>query len=227
MTNSGKFCESCGTALPDGSRFCDTCGQPVDDGGGATPPPAPATPTPSAAACPSCGQGDQVVAASAYDPKSDPKVAGDDDRADAEMVALFLQKPDAPAAGGVRGWALAAFVPTVLFFIYWFAPIQRGFKFFLLGWTIAFWTSVLVPPLREMQLYAFLGLFHLLSYWIALFVGRNRHKVNLLTKQIPEYNTKLAHWEHLRYCQRCQRAWLDNASGVPVGITEIDALLKG
>jgi hypothetical protein len=236
MASPGRFCESCGTALPDGARFCETCGQPVDEGSSASATPAPAVPAPaipapavpaSAQACRSCGQDDQVVTAAAYTPEADPQVAGDEDRADPEMVALFLQRPDAPATSGVRGWALAAFIPTAVFFIYWLAPIQRGFRFFLLGWTVAFWMSVLVPSLRAMELYAFIGLFHLLFYWIALFVGRNRHKADLLTKRIPAYHTKLARWERLRYCRRCQRAWLDNASGVPVGITEIDALLQG
>lgn len=225
MTNTAKFCESCGTELRDGSRFCEKCGQPVGAGGGASAPRS--TPPPTGATCAVCGKGDQAVAAAAYDATSDPKVTGDDDRADPEMVALFLQRPDKPAAGSVLGWAVAPFVPLVLFFVYWFAPIHRGFKFFLFGWTVAFFVTALVPALNAMQLYAFVGLFHLLFYWVALFIGRDQRKVELLTKTIPEYNAMLARWERLRYCMRCQRAWLANATSAPVEIAEIDALLKG
>jgi hypothetical protein len=225
MTSSGKFCESCGAEWRAGSRFCEKCGQPVSGDGAASPPRAAAPP--SAAACTVCGKGDRVVAASGYAVANDPEVPGDDERVDADMVALFLQRPDKPQAGGVLGWAVAPFIPLVLFFVYWFAPIHKGFKFFLFGWTVAFFVTALVPELRAMELYAFVGMFHLLFYWVALFIGRDQQKVELLTKQIPEYNAMLARWEHLRYCMRCQRAWLDNASAAPVEITDVDALLKG
>lgn len=225
MTGSGKFCESCGGGLRDGSRFCEKCGLPVRGDGGASVSRA-AAPA-AAAGCTVCGKGDQVVTASAYDTAADPKVTGDDERTDADMVALFLQRPDKPEAGGVLGWAVAPLIPLVLFFVYWFAPIHKGFKFFLFGWTVAFFVTALVPSLNAMQLYAFVGMFHLLFYWVALFIGRDQQKVELLTKKIPEYNAMLARWEHLRYCMRCQRAWLDTAPAAPVEITDIEALLKG
>jgi hypothetical protein len=178
-------------------------------------------------ACPSCGIDDQVVAASAYASVTDPEVQGDDDRVPPDLVGSFLEKPGKPVAARVLTWAAAPLVPIVLFFIYWFAPIHKGFKFFLLGWTIAFWVSVFVPALVDMEMYAFLGLCHLLLYWAALFAGRRQHKVEYLTRRIPEYHAMLARWERMRYCKRCQRAWLDNASGAAVGVTEIEAMLKG
>ena len=90
-------------------------------------------------ACVACGPNGRVVAASEYSVENDPEVEGDDDRMDAGMVALFLQRPDQRQSGGL---------------------------------------------IR-------------------------------------------ARWEHLRYCLRCQHAWLDNTSAAPVEVVDVDALLKG
>ena len=87
--------------------------------------------------------------------------------------------------------------------------------------------TVFIPKLYEAQIYAFIGLLHLLFYWVALFIGRDQAKVELLTVKIPEYNTKLARWQHLQYCKRCQKVWLDNASAAPVDLTDVESLLKG
>jgi hypothetical protein len=168
-----------------------------------------------------------VVAASAYAAALDPEVKGDDDRTPPDLVALFLQQPDRPVASGLMMWIIAPLIPVVLFFVYWFAPIHRGFKFFLFGFTLVFWVTVFVPSLNAAQVYAFVGLLHLLLYWAALFIGRDAHKVNLLTKQIPEYNAKLARWAHLQYCTRCQKVWLDNSPTAPVDIENVDTLLAG
>ena len=135
MNTPGTFCENCGASLRAGSRFCEACGQPVGAGGGASAPPAaPAAPS---LVCATCCNGDQVVAASAYAAATDPEVAGDDDRVPPEMVASFLEKPDKPTGSTLLGWIVAPLIPLVLFFVYWFAPIHRGFKFFLFGWTVA------------------------------------------------------------------------------------------
>jgi len=224
MTTPGTFCENCGATLRADSRFCEACGQPVGAGGGVATPP---TPAPATRACRSCGTSDQVVAASAYAVASDPEVKGDDDRTPPDMVELFLQKPDRPVATGLMMWVVAPFIPAVLFFVYWFAPIHRGFKFFLFGFTVVFWVTVFIPSLNEEKIFAFVGLLHLLLYWAALFIGRDAHKVELLTKKIPEYNAKLARWTHLQYCKHCQKAWLDNSSSAPVDIDDVDKLIVG
>lgn len=223
MTNPGQFCEQCGATLRAGSRFCETCGQPVGAGGGAAAPPT--VPARANVTCGTCRQADQVVAAAAYTTAADPEVKGDDDRTPPDMVALFLQKPDKPEATGLMLWILAPFIPAVLFFVYWFAPIHRGFKFFLFGFTVAFWASVFVPAMYEAQIYAFIGLLHMLLYWVALFIGRDQAKVELLTVKIPAYNAQLARWQHLQYCMRCQKAWLDNTSAAPVDIVDTEQLL--
>lgn len=224
MTNPGTFCEGCGAPLRAGSRFCESCGQPVGASGGA---PAPSPSTAPALACATCRNTDQVVAASAYSEASDPEVKGDDDRVPPDMVASFLEPPDKPAPVNMQWWIVAPFIPTFLFFIYWFAPIHKGFRFFLLGWTIAFWASVFVPGLYEQQIYAFVGLFHLLFYWGALFIGRDQAKVDLVTVKIPAYNAMLARWQHLQYCKRCQKVWLDNSAAASVDLLEVETLLKG
>jgi len=224
MTNPGTFCESCGAALRAGSRFCEGCGQPVSARGGAAAPPAPVAAT---LRCGTCGNGDQVVAAAAYKAADDPEVKGDDDRVSPDMVESFLEQPDKPVASGVLGWAIAPFIPVVLFFVYWFAPIHRGFKFFLFGFTVMFWVSALVPSLYAAQIYPFIGLLHLLFYWVALFIGRDQAKVALLTEKIPQYNSMNARWQHAQYCKRCQKVWLDNASVAPVDLVDIESLLKG
>ncbi len=225
MMSPGSFCESCGAALRADSRFCEGCGQPVGAGGGvAAPPVAPASAT---LMCGTCNKTDQVVAASAYAAASDPEVKGDDDRVPPEMVASFLGAPSRPTKSGVLGWVVAPFVPFVLFFVYWFAPIHKGFKFFLFGWTVAFFVTALVPTLRDAGIYAFIGMLHMLFYWVALFIGRDQTNVTLLTVKIPEYNTMNARWQHLQYCKRCQKVWLDNASTAPADLTDVDALLKG
>jgi hypothetical protein len=221
MTNPGSFCENCGAALRAGSRFCEGCGQPAAAGGGASAPPNPA---PSNRSCATCGQGDQVVAASAYTAAADTKLPGED-RLDPDGVAIFLERPEKPEASGVMLWMIAPFIPLVLFFVYWLAPIHKGFKFFLFGFTVAFWVSVFVPAMYAAQIYAFIGLLHLLLYWVALFIGRDQAKVRLLTEQIPAYNTAIARWEHLQYCKRCQKVWLDNTSAAPVDLTDIESLL--
>jgi hypothetical protein len=226
MTSPSKFCESCGAELRADSRFCEKCGQPVGAGGGASAPREPAA-LATAITCATCRNADQVVSAADYTVATDPEVKGDDDRVPPDMVKMFLDKPDKPVSVGILGWVIAPFIPTVLFFVYWFAPIHRGFKFFLFGWTIMFWASVFVPKAYEMQLYAFIGLFHLLFYWVALFIGRDQAKVQLLTVKIPEYNAAIARWRHLQYCKRCQKVWLDNTSGAPMELTDTDALLKG
>ena len=225
MISPGKFCESCGAALQEGSRFCEKCGQPVG-ADGVTPMPRPAVAI-SNPACPACGTSDQVVAASAYKAETDPEVTGDTDRVPPDMVTSFLEQPEKPVATGILGWVIAPFVPLLLFFIYWFAPIHKGLKLFLFGWTIAFWVSTLVPSLYDMQIYPFLGMLHLLFYWVALFIGRDAHKVEYLTKRLPEYNAMLARWQHTQYCVRCQKAWLDNAPAASVDIVDVEALLKG
>jgi hypothetical protein len=127
----------------------------------------------------------------------------------------------------MQWWIVAPFIPTFLFFIYWFAPMHRGFKFFLLGFTAMFWVSVFVPGLYEHQIYAFIGLLHLLLYWGALFIGRDQAKVELVTVKVPQYNAMLARWQHLQYCKRCQKVWLDNGSAAPVDLLEVESLLKG
>jgi len=177
--------------------------------------------------CGTCGNSDQVVAASAYAAAADPEVKGNDDRVPPEMVASFLEKPEKPTGSTLLGWIVAPLIPLVLFFVYWFAPIHRGFKFFLFGWTVAFWASVLVPALSAAQIYPFIGLLHLLFYWVALFIGRDQAKVELLTVKIPAYNAMLARWPHLQYCKRCQKVWLDNAAAAPVDLTDVESLLKG
>jgi hypothetical protein len=220
------FCEHCGANLRVDSRFCEACGQPVGAGGGASTPPPAAPAAPATLACPACRTSDQVVAASAYTVASDPEVKGDDDRVPPDMVELFLQKPDRPTATGLMLWVLAPFIPTVLFFVYWFAPIHRGFKFFLFGFTVVFWVAVFVPSLNEEQIYAFVGLLHLLLYWVALFIGRDQAKVALLTEKIPQYNRMLARWQHLQYCKRCQKVWLDNMPAAPVDLVDVESFLK-
>lgn len=222
---AGTFCENCGAVLRPGSRFCEGCGQPVAASGGSTVPLSGVS-TPSVL-CGTCRTNDQVVAASAYAVASDPEVPGDEDRVPPDMVESFLAAPDKPTASTLTGWILAPFIPVVLFFVYWMAPIHRGFKFFLFGWTVAFWVSVFVPSMNEAQLYAFIGLLHLLFYWVALFIGRDQAKVELLTVKIPEYNAMLARWQHLQYCKRCQKVWLDNASTAPVDLVDVESLLKG
>jgi hypothetical protein len=192
-------------------------------GGGA----GPAAPQEATRLCGSCRNADQAVAASAYDATTDPEVKGDEDRVPPDMVASFLAPPDKPVASGLMGWIIAPLIPVVLFFVYWFAPIHRGFKLFLFGWTVAFWASVFMPGMYEANIYAFIGLFHLLFYWVALFIGRDQAKVELLTVKIPEFNTMLARWQHLQYCKRCQKVWLDNASAAPVDLIEVESLLKG
>lgn len=228
MTSPGRFCESCGAALQGSSRFCEACGQPVGAAGGAAAPRAAAVPT-ADASCPACRQADQVVAAPAYTAASDTDVKSDGDRASPDLVATFLEKPEKPAqTKSVFLWALSALIPTFVFFIYWFAPIHKGFKFFLFGLTIVFFASVFVPTLSQAQIYPFIGLFLLLFYWGSLFIGRDSGKVDYVTKLLPEYNAKLARWEHLRYCKRCQKLWLDNAAGAaPVDLTDIETLLAG
>jgi hypothetical protein len=222
MNNPGRFCVNCGAALRPGSRFCESCGQPLNAAGDAS---VPAAAVPSILTCSTCRQSDQVVAASVYTAAADVAVKGDDNRVEPDGVAIFLEKPDKPVASGVLGWAVAPLIPAVLFFVYWFAPIHRGFKFFLFGFTVMFWVSVLVPPLSQAQLYPFIGLLHLLLYWGALFLGRDRAKVQLLTERIPAYNARLARWQHLQYCKRCQMTWLDNASAVPVNLVDVESLL--
>lgn len=83
----------------------------------------------------------------AYTPATDVKVTGDDDRMDPDGVAIFLETPDAPEAPSVMLWLLAAIIPFVLFFVYWFAPIGRAFKAFLLLWPLAFGVVLFVPAL--------------------------------------------------------------------------------
>jgi hypothetical protein len=224
MTNPGTFCENCGAALRASSRFCEGCGQPVGAGGGAA---APRAPVAATLQCGTCGNGDQVVAASAYKAANDPEVKGDDDRVSPDMVESFLEAPSKPVASGILGWALAPFIPLVLFFIYWFAPIHRGFKFFLFGFTVMFWVSALNPKMNAAQIYAFIGMLHFLFYWVALFMGRDAAKVKLLTDEIPAYNTGIARWQHVQYCTRCQKVWLDNASTAPVDLVDVETLLKG
>lgn len=221
MTNPGQFCENCGATLRPGSRFCESCGQPVSATGASS---TPAAVAPSVLSCATCRQTDQVVAASAYTAASDAKIAGDDSRVEPDGVEIFLEKPEKPEAPSVLLWALAPFIPFVLFFIYWFAPIHRGFKFFLFGFTVMFAASVL-PPLNKTEIYPIIGMLHFLLYWGALFLGRDRSKVELLTKKLPAYNARLARWEHLQYCKRCQMAWLDNASAAPVKLVDVESLL--
>ena len=223
MTNPGKFCENCGGALRAGSRFCEGCGQPVGADGGAAAPSAPIAPT---LMCGTCRTADQVVAASAYKIADDPEVKGDDDRVSSDMVESFLEAPSRPGAPSIFGWAIAPLIPAVLFFVYWFAPIHRGFKFFLFGFTVMFWASVFVPPLSTAEIAPFIGMLHMLFYWVALFIGRDQAKVTLLTEKIPQYNSMLARWQHVQYCKRCQRVWLDNASAAPVDLVDVESLLK-
>lgn len=221
MTNPGRFCEHCGAALRASARFCESCGQPVGGGGGT---PAPSAPAPSVLTCDACRTADQVVAASAYTAASDSKQPGDD-RIDPDGVEIFLEKPEQPEAPTLVGWVLAAFIPLVLFFVYWFAPIHRGFKYLLFGFTVMFVASIFVAPIYATGIYPIVGLLHLLLYWGALFLGRDRSKVELVTTHIPAYRARLARWEHLQYCKRCQRVWLDNASVPPVKLVDVETLL--
>ncbi len=171
--------------------------------------------------------GDQVVAASAYQPSTDPEVKGDDERVSPDMVQSLLEAPEKPGSSSVLSWALAPFIPLVLFFVYWFAPIHQGFKYFLFGWTVMFWASVFVPALSASELYPFIGLLHLLLYWVALFMGRDQANVKLLTQELPSYNARLARWQRMQYCKRCQKVWLDHAPAASRDLTEYEALLNG
>jgi hypothetical protein len=101
-------CSCCRHPLEPGMKFCANCGEPA---GTQVPPaaaqqssPLYATPLnpvtglcathPAAGDCVVCGKDGRVVAASQYTIAEDSAVEGDDDRVDADMVALFLKRPD-------------------------------------------------------------------------------------------------------------------------------------
>lgn len=225
MNTPAKFCEHCGGALRATSAFCESCGRPVHaSGGGAA---SQAIPAGGGVVCGTCRKDDQVVAASAYTEASDPEVKGDDSRVSPDVVAMFLAQPEKPEAPSVVLWALAPFIPLVLFFVYWFAPIHRGFKVFLFGFTVMFWGSIFVPPFDKSGMYPIIGMLHLLFYWMALFMGRGAQMTKLQTETVPRYQAMLARWPHLQYCKRCQMIWLDNAPAAPVTVVNSEELLAG
>ena len=73
---------------------------------------------------------------------------------------------------GITLWVLAAFIPTVLFFIYWFAPVPKATRPVLLVCTLAFIASA-VGYVAD-GWYPIIGMVHLALYWGALVAGRKR-----------------------------------------------------
>ena len=72
----------------------------------------------------------------------------------------------------------------------------------------------------------FVGCFFLLFYYSALFIDRDRQKVEWTTHHLPQYNKAIARWEHLSYCQRCDVVWLDNEPGRLAEVEDTEKLLN-
>ena len=68
--------------------------------------------------------------------------------------------------------------------------------------------------------------FFLLFYYSALFIDRDRQKVEWTTQHLPQYNKAVARWEHLSYCQRCDVVWLDNEPGRLTEVEDTEKLLN-
>lgn len=177
--------------------------------------------------CGICRTTDHVVAASAYTAASDTEIVVDEDRLSPDGVEIFLEKPDEPEAPSVMLWMLAAVIPFVLFFVYWFAPIHRVFKVFLFLWTIAFGVVTFVPELAARQLYPLVGMGLFFFYWVALMLGRRTARAELQAVRIPAYQSQLARWQRLQYCTHCQVAWLEGTPRASVPLVDVPALLEG
>lgn len=229
-----QFCEQCGARLPEDAKFCEACGQPVStvtEGVASAPVLAAPSAPQNAGICSKCGQGDQVVAASQYNEGGDTipdtdKLPDGEDRVDKEIVCDFLAKPEKPEPDGLGFWLILPFIPLLNFLLCWFAPMYRGFKFFMLGIVIVFWVCVFVPDLYEMSAYAFVGMFFILFYYSAIFIARDSRKADYISKIIPEYNRMAANWEHLQYCKRCQVVWLKTKPQRVDDLMDTEELLK-
>ena len=231
--SEAKFCENCGAALAAGARFCEACGHKIGETPASTPA-APSTPAPantnSHLSCPKCGQSDMAFLASDFMKRkfSEEEVdaAQRADQPDPEAAQIFLEKPEKPDSPDITKWLAIPLIPVVNFLFCWFAPMHKGYKFFMLGIVIVFWVCVFVPELYASSAYAFVGCFFLLFYYSALFIDRDRQKVEWTTHHLPQYNKAVARWEHLSYCQRCDVVWLDNEPGRLAEVEDTEKLLN-
>lgn len=230
MSETRSTCSSCNAPLVAGARFCEKCGRPATPSGAGSPPPLPVT-SPSAPVCPKCGQKEKAFTAAEFLKKTfTPEEMAEADRkdiTDPEGVQMFyLEKPSKPVAGNLAFWLVLPFIPILNFILCWFAPIHKGYKFFMAGILLIFWVCALVPALHEMAAYAFVGCFFVLFYYAALFIDRDRQNVLLTTQELPAYQKAVSRWEHLCYCQTCDISWLSTQPGQHVPVEETEKLLK-
>jgi hypothetical protein len=202
MEPQRKFCEACGSQLVPLAEFCASCGQNV----GLPPPPAPQVQP--AVPCPKCRQSDLTYTAPDFIRLDFSKIQVSKDEWDPASTQEFLAKPERPELPALGFWIVVPFIPIANVLLIWFAPLHKSYKFVLLAMAAIFAFCIATQSLYEMGAYAFVGIAMLIVYFGGLIVDRGRQKAELEQKRIPEWNRSLPIWEQVRYCRRCDLAWL-------------------
>jgi hypothetical protein len=202
MNDNTIFCIQCGARLQPQAQFCEACGQKVGEQ------PAPPPPAAQAGICAKCGLSDQTYTAADFVRQDFSQAKTKDDEWDPESTQLFLAKPEQPELPQLALWVLAPLIPILNAIMIWFAPLHKSYKFVMLALALLFIACVAVPSLYEFSAYAFVGIALLIVYYGGLIMDRGRHKAELAQKRLPAWTKMVAKWEQVRYCRRCDLAWL-------------------
>ena len=221
MDTGHSYCEACGASLQPLAQFCDSCGQQV----GVPPPPLP--PPSPLQACIKCGQSDKTYTAAAFARQDFSAIEENVDEGEPSNTQELLARPDKPALPYLGLWVVIPFIPIVNAIMIWFAPLHKSYKFVLLGLAAIFVGCVATPRLYEMGAYPFVGIAMLIVYYGGLFVDRGRQKADLEQQRIPEWNRMVAQWDQVRYCRRCDLAWLANDPSRQVPPQNLKLILTG
>jgi hypothetical protein len=200
--DDNKFCSKCGSRLQSQALFCESCGQK------AAVPPAPLPPAAQAGTCSKCGLSDQTYMVADFVRQDFSQVKTKADEWDPESTQQLLAKPDRPGLPRLTPWIVVPLIPFLNAIMIWFAPLHKSYKFVMLALAALFTACTLIPSLREFDAYIFVGFAILIVYYGGLIMDRGRQKAELENKRIPEWTQMAAQWEHLRYCRRCDLAWL-------------------
>jgi hypothetical protein len=211
MNDDKKFCTQCGSHLQPQAQFCESCGQKI--GEPVAPPPTAA----QAATCAKCGLSDQTYTAADFARQDFSQAETKEGEWDPESTQQFLARPEQPGLPQLGLWIVIPLIPILNAIMIWFAPLHKSYKFVMLALAALFIACVAVPSLYEFGAYAFVGIAILIVYYGGLFMDKGRQQTELEQKRLPEWTRMVAQWEQVRYCRRCDLAWLalDPARQVP------------
>jgi hypothetical protein len=167
--------------------------------------------------CSKCGLSDQTSTAVDFVKQDFSQAETKDDEWDPESTQQFLSRPEQPGLPRLGMWIVIPLIPILNAIMIWFAPLHKSYKFVMLALVALFIACVAVPSLYEFGAYAFVGIAILIVYYGGLIMDRGRQKSELEQKLLPKWTQMVAQWEQVRYCRRCDIAWLsfDPARQVP------------